>query len=250
MDNKVAIITGAGSGIGRTTALRYCEAGGKAALFGRTESKLEALAAELGEDHCLVVSGHHETPGDAEKVVEAVRERWGRLDLLFNNAGTYQPAAVADTSIETWNEALASNLTGPFMMTRAALPLLRENGGGVIVNNSSTLGLRPVPGSAAYCAAKAGLVMLSKSCAIEEAGNGVRVIAICPGVVDTPIHLGRGGGSETSHREFLEAAGGMHPLGRVGTTDEIASLVLFLASDDSSWTTGSVITVDGGISLS
>ena len=134
-------------------------------------------------------------------------------------------------------------------MTREALPLLRENGGGVIINNASTLGLRPVPGSAAYCVAKAGLVMLSRACAIEEAGNGVRSLAICPGVVDTPIHRNRGGGPNDSASDFLQAAAGMHPLGRVGTSDEVASLVLFLASDESSWTTGSVITVDGGISL-
>ena len=249
MDNKVALITGAGSGIGRAVALSYCEAGGKVALFGRTESKLETLASQLGEGKSLVIPGRHEDPDDARRAVDAVRDRWGRADLLFNNAGTYHPAEIANTGDEAWSEALASNLTGPFMMTRAALPLLREDSGGVIVNNASTLGLRPVPGSAAYCVAKAGLVMLSKACALEEAVNGVRVLAICPGVVDTPIHRGRGSGRDDPGNDFLEAAGGMHPLGRVGTTDEVASLVLFLASDESSWTTGSVITVDGGISL-
>ena len=249
MDNKVALITGAGSGIGRAVSLRYCEAGGKVALFGRTEAKLETLATELGDDKSLVIPGRHEDPDDAQRAVEAVRKRWGRADLLFNNAGTYHPARIADTSDETWSEALASNLTGPFMMTRAALPLLREDSGGVIVNNASTLGLRPVPGSAAYCVAKAGLVMLSKACAVEEAGNGVRVLAICPGVGDTPIHRGRGGDPDDQDDAFLKAAGEMHPLGRVGTTDEVASLVLFLASAESSWPTGAVITVDGGISL-
>ena len=242
MNEKVAIITGAGSGIGLAVARRYCEAGGKAVLFGRTAAKLESLAAELGEDKALVVCGRHEDPGDARRAVEATRERWGRADLLFNNAGTYNPAALASTTDEDWQEALASNLTGPFLMTREALPLLRENGGGVIINNASTLGLRPVPGSAAYCIAKAGLLMLSSACALEEAGNSVRSLAICPGVVDTPIHGSRGA-------DFIDAAGGMHPLGRVGTADEVASLVLFLSSDDSSWTTGSVITIDGGISL-
>ena len=242
MNEKVAIITGAGSGIGLAVARRYCEAGGKAVLFGRTAAKLESLAAELGEDKALVVCGRHEDPGDARRAVEATRERGGRADLLFNTAGTYNPAALASTTDEDWQEALASNLTGPFLMTREALPLLRENGGGVIINNASTLGLRPVPGSAAYCIAKAGLLMLSSACALEEAGNSVRSLAICPGVVDTPIHGSRGA-------DFIDAAGGMHPLGRVGTADEVASLVLFLSSDDSSWTTGSVITIDGGISL-
>ena len=171
MNEKVAIITGAGSGIGLAVARRYCEAGGKAVLFGRTAGKLESLAAELGEDNALVVCGRHEDPADAQRAVEATRERWGRVDLLFNNAGTYNPAALASTTDEDWQEALASNLTGPFLMTREALPLLRENGGGVIINNASTLGLRPVPGSAAYCIAKAGLLMLSSACALEEAGN-------------------------------------------------------------------------------
>lgn len=245
MNDRVAVITGAGSGIGRAVARRYCEEGGRVTLFGRTASKLESLAGELGEDRSIVVCGRHEDPGDARRTIEATRDRWGRIDLLFNNAGTYHPDGIASTTDEAWDEAMASNLTGPFMMTREALPLLRENGGGVIINNASTLGLRPVPGSAAYCVAKAGLVMLSKACALEEAGNGVRALAICPGVVDTPIHRNR----DDRSGDFLEAAGGMHPLGRVGTTDEVASLVLFLASDDSSWTTGSVITIDGGISL-
>ena len=138
MNEKVAIITGAGSGIGLAVARRYCEAGGKAVLFGRTAAKLESLAAELGEDKALVVCGRHEEPGDARRAVEATRERWGRADLLFNNAGTYNPAALASTTEEDWQEALASNLTGPFLMTREALPLLRENGGGVIINNAST----------------------------------------------------------------------------------------------------------------
>ena len=153
-------------------------------------------------------------------------------------------------SDELWNECIASNLTGPFVVTRESLPLLRRGDSGVVINNASTLGLRPIAGSAAYCAAKAGMIRLTESTAIEEAPNGVRALAICPGVVDTPIHSSRSSDADRDQAAgFLEAAATMHPLGRVGQPKDVADLVLFLASDEASWMTGSVIPIDGGIAL-
>jgi meso-butanediol dehydrogenase/(S,S)-butanediol dehydrogenase/diacetyl reductase len=143
---------------------------------------------------------------------------------------------------------LAANLTGPYLLTREALPHLRVTRG-AIVNVSSTLGVRPIPGAAAYAASKAGLNMLTLSTAIEEAANGVRVNGVCPGVVDTPIHAARAGSGPEQHRQFLGQMGPAHPLGRVGSPEEIAALVLFLASAESAWTTGALVTIDGGISL-
>jgi NAD(P)-dependent dehydrogenase (short-subunit alcohol dehydrogenase family) len=140
------------------------------------------------------------------------------------------------------------NLRGPFLLTREVLPVMRRQASGVVINNSSTLGLRPIPGTAPYCVAKAALIMLTRATAQEEAQHGIRVAAVCPGVVDTPIHRQRFGG-EQPPAEFLEEMGRLHPLGRVGRPEEVAELVLFLASDSSSWTTGAIVTIDGGISL-
>ncbi len=240
----MALVTGAGSGIGADVARGDGAEGAGVALFGRTEQKLAAVADELPEDRSIVVTGAHEKTDDVRQAVRLVEASWGRLDFVFNNAGTYSPAPVAESSDELWNEAIASNLTGPFIVTRESLPLLRRQGG-VIVNNASTLGIRPIPGSAAYCVAKAGLVRLTEATAIEEASHGVRALVICPGVVDTPIHAPRRGGTA----EFLEAAGAMHPLGRVGSPADVANLVLFLAADDASWMTGAVVNIDGGVAL-
>lgn len=247
-EGRTALVSGAGSGIGRAVSRRFCAEGGHVALFGRTASKLESVAAELAPEQSLVIEGRHERHDDVVRALKAVEERWGRLDVLVNNAGTYTPGAVAEIDDDAWNDALATNLTGPFLMTREALPYLRA-ARGVIVNNASTLGIKPVPAAAAYAVAKAGLVMLTRATALEEAANGVRALVVCPGVVDTPIHSQRVGADPASTRDFLDQAGSFHPMGRVGTPEEVAELILFLASDASAWTTGSVITVDGGISL-
>jgi meso-butanediol dehydrogenase/(S,S)-butanediol dehydrogenase/diacetyl reductase len=247
-EGRIALVSGAGSGIGRAVARRFCAEGGQVALFGRTASKLESVAAELAPEQSLVIEGRHEIHGDVVNALKAIEGRWGQLDVLINNAGTYAPGAVAETDDDTWDHALATNLSGPFRMTREALPYLRATRG-VIVNNASTLGIKPIPGAAAYAVAKAGLVMLTRATALEEAANGVRALVVCPGVVDTPIHSQRVGADPEKARAFLEQAGSFHPMGRVGTPEEVAELILFLASDASAWTTGSVITVDGGISL-
>jgi NAD(P)-dependent dehydrogenase (short-subunit alcohol dehydrogenase family) len=137
------------------------------------------------------------------------------------------------------------NLRGPVLLAREVIPLQRRQGSGVIVNNASTLGLKPVPGVAAYAVSKAALIMLTRCLALEEAPHGIRALAICPGVVDTPIHEVPGG----KNAAFLDEMGKLHPLGRVGTADEVAALVEFLVGPEASWMTGSVVTIDGGISI-
>lgn len=248
-ESRVALISGAGSGIGRAVAERFLREGGRVALIGRTHEKLRAVADPAPPESCHILVGRHEDPEFARRAAVETAEVFGRIDLLFNNAGAWGAASVADTSDDLWSTTLASNVTGPFLLTREVLPVMRRQRGGVIVNNASTLGLSPIPGAAPYCAAKAALIMLTRSTAIEEAASGIRVNAICPGVVDTPIHAQRIGPDRAALDAFMEEAGRQHPLGRVGTPEEVAALVLFLASDESSWTTGAIVTVDGGISL-
>jgi len=239
-EGRTALISGGGSGIGRAVASRFVGEGGRVAIIGRTPRKLEAVAAGLPDGSVLVLAGDHSDAEFAAGAVARTVELFGGIDLLFNNAGVYPAGGVAECRREVWEETLAINLTGPFLLTREALPVLRRQGRGVIINNASTLGLRPIPGRAAYCVSKAGLVMLTQAIALEEARNGIRANVLCPGVVDTPIL------DAASSRAELAS---LHPLGRIGTVEEVASAVLFLASDESRWTTGAVVTVDGGISL-
>ena len=238
-EQRVAFVTGAGSGIGRRFAERFVEEGGRVLLCGRTRAKLEDVAQRLPSERVLLAAGSSADDTAVSKAVALVESTWGRLDVLFNNAGTFTPQTLGETSDEIWTEQLANNLTGPFVATRACLPLLRKcPTGGVVLNNSSTLGLQAIAGMAAYSIAKAGLIQLTRVLAREEAPQGVRAVAVCPGVVDTPIH--------TAPPESMAA---LHPLGRIGSVDDVASLALFLASDESSWTTGAIVSVDGGISL-
>jgi NAD(P)-dependent dehydrogenase (short-subunit alcohol dehydrogenase family) len=246
--DKVALITGGGSGIGLAIADRFVREGGHVALMGRTAATLNTAVAALG-DHALAIAGHHEDPADVQRVVETVVATLGRIDVLVNNAGTFRPRTIADTTPAEWAASLAENLTGPFLLTREVLPVMRRQRAGVVIHNASTLGLRPIAGAAAYCVAKAGVIMLGKALALEEAAHGIRALTICPGVVNTPIHHQRPGVDETNFASFLDDMGKIHPLGRVGTPEEIAALACHLASDEASWMTGSVITIDGGVVL-
>jgi NAD(P)-dependent dehydrogenase (short-subunit alcohol dehydrogenase family) len=247
--NKVALVSGAGSGIGRAVAIALAAEGACVVLLGRTLAKLEASASGLPRDRVLTVAARHEDPGGVAGAVRSAVERFGRLDVLVNNAGAYVSGTAAETTLEDWSESLAANLTGPFLLTREALPHLRRERNGAIVNVASTLGLKPVAGTTPYAVAKAGLILLTRSTALEEASSGVRVNAVCPGVVDTPIHGPRAGGDPGRLATLLSEAGAKHPVGRIGRPDEVASLILFLASEDSAWTTGAIVTIDGGISL-
>ena len=246
--SKVALVSGAGSGIGRAVAEALAREGASVVLMGRSRGKLDDVVSRLPGGRSLAVAGRHEDPADSANAVRSAVETFGGLDILVNNAGVFVPGKAGEVTVEAWNEALQVNLTGPFILTREAMPHLRRRGGAV-VNVASTLGIRPIPGATPYSVAKAGLIMLTLSSAVEEAPHGVRVNCVCPGVVDTPIHRQRVGDDPKALRNLLDEMGRIHPLGRVGKPEEVASMVLFLASPESAWTTGAVVAVDGGILL-
>ena len=252
---KVALITGAGTGIGRAIALLFAQEGTQVVLVGRRREPLTEVAAravELTEDEhtegkVLVMDGDISSEHTCTKVIERTQNGFGRLDILVNNAGTFARAGLLDTDEATWDDQIATNLTGTYLMTKAALPALVESKGNII-NISSTCGIRPVPNTAAYSAAKAGVVSLTQTTALEYAPQGVRVNCIAPGVVETPMHLGNLE-SEADLEQFRTDMAAMHPLGRVGQPEDIAKAALFLASDEAVWVTGVVLPVDGGIAL-
>lgn len=243
-DGKVALVTGGASGIGEATARRFGAEGAAVIVADIDGEGAERVARTIvsagGLANAFVADISR--PDDVEAMIRHAVEGFGRLDVLHNNATSGAMALVADMSVEDWGRTIAVNLTAHFLATRSALPVMVAQGGGAIVNMSSAAALSAEEGLAAYASAKAGLIALTRNTAAEYARHNVRVNCICPGAILTPPTLAFIQAVE-GVRERMERA---NPMRRIGTADEVASLVLYLASDEASFVTGAVYVIDGG----
>ncbi|MBI3845627.1 MAG: SDR family oxidoreductase [Planctomycetes bacterium] len=209
------------------------------------------MASDVGRSggRAIAVVADQTDPAAVKSAVAQTVSALGGLDVLVNNAGVFRGGALSETDIEALEAVLRSNLFGPFAFCREALPHLARSNSASIINISSTIGTKPVPGCAAYCISKAALQMMTQVLALEAAPHRVRVNAICPAVVDTPIHRERVDDPQAL-RTFLDEMAAAHPLGRIGKPEDVAEAALYLASPAASWTTGVILPVDGGILLS
>lgn len=246
---KAALITGAGSGIGKATALELSRKGYFVYLMGRDKEKLEATALGCRSGAALL-SCDLKVPAEVEKrVLEATENPLHKIEILVNNAGVFATHSSEEGSDELWREQFEVNLLGSVRLVRLLLPTFKKNGAGSIVNVASTLALKPSANTAAYSATKAAMVAWTASLAQELGPFGIRVNCVCPGIVDTPIHGFHHQPAEQK-AQTLQQMAKLQPLGRVGSVDELAKSICFLAGEDSAWTTGAVLAVDGGINLS
>jgi NAD(P)-dependent dehydrogenase (short-subunit alcohol dehydrogenase family) len=252
MDNgfagKCVLVTGATSGIGKAVARAFLNQGARLAAVGRNQTALgELYGAREDADHVLSLTADVTDTEEMRRVVDSIVAKFGRLDVLVNAAGHISSGTIEDTTLAAWDAMMNVNLRAAFCLIQLCAPhLIRAKGN--VVNVSSVTGLRSFPGVLAYCVSKAGLDQLTRCAALELAAKGVRVNAVNPGVVVTEIHK-RGGMNEEAYAKFLEHSRSTHPLGRVGDPAEIASLVLFLASEQASWITGGTYSIDGGRAL-
>jgi NAD(P)-dependent dehydrogenase (short-subunit alcohol dehydrogenase family) len=248
LSGKVAIVTGASAGIGRATAKLFAAEGAKVVVAARRAAELETLVAEIrsagGEAQFL--AGDVTSEAFAQALVALAVDKFGRLDVAYNNAGTLGEMGPSESvSIEGWNAALATNLTSGFLGAKHQIPAILKHGGGSIIFTSTFVGYSfAFPGTAAYAASKAGLIGLTQALAAEYGPRGVRVNAILPGAVDTPMYRDMNDTAES--QAFIT---NLHALKRVATPEELARSVLYLASDDSSFVTGTASLVDGGVSI-
>lgn len=240
--NKVAIITGASSGIGLATAQLFLEEGAKVVLTGRSKEKLDAIASELKGDY-LLVAAEASSIADSQRLVEKTVSAFGKIDVIFLNAGVLRMEPIEQLSERIYDEVHQVNVKGPLFTVLAANPHLNE--GASIIFNTSVVNIKGFPGMTAYASSKAALRSVTRTLAAEYGPRGIRVNSVSPGPIDTPIY----GKHNVPQEQVNEMAGSfpsLVPLGRFGNSDEIAQTALFLASDDSSYITGAEIPVDGG----
>ncbi len=248
--NNVAIITGAASGIGRASALLFANEGAHVVMIDLDEERGIAAVRDVegaggaATFRCCDVSD----AAQVEETVNDVLDTHGRINVLFNNAGVDLSKDIVDTTPEEWDRVLAVNLRSVFLMMRAVIPSMKRRGSGSIINTASGVGIRPRPTLAAYCASKAGIIALSKAAATELGADGIRVNAICPGMIDTAMNR-RVIDSNPDPEEALARMMANYPLGRMGTVEEVAHAALFLASPESGYVTGTAFAVDGGRTL-
>jgi NAD(P)-dependent dehydrogenase (short-subunit alcohol dehydrogenase family) len=243
-DNRTVIVTGATSGIGKAAALGFAGEGASVVLVGRDAGALSHMEQSAGAGRAASVAVDLTAPDAPERIVSASLERFGSIDVLVNAAGIISTGTIESTTEERWDEMMAINLRAPFRLMRAAAKHLPD-GRGAVVNVSSVNGLRSFPGVLAYCVSKAAMDQLTRCAALELAPRGIRVNAVNPGVTITNLHR-RSGMDEAQYAAFLERSKTTHPLGRPGEPDDVAAMILFLASDQASWMTGETIPIDGG----
>lgn len=247
LDERVAVVTGGGSGIGAAIARRFAAEGAHVVVTGRRRDVLESTAADIGG---LAVPGDAADPAHATEVVRAAVEAFGGIDVVVANAGIDRPGSATEVSDADWHRTLEVNLTGPLVLLRASIPVMLDRGGGSVVLVSSVNGLANAPRAVAYDASKAGLISLARSIAVDFGPRGIRANAVCPGWVTTPmgdqdmdaLAAARGIGRQDAYALVSRAV----PLRRAAAREEIAACCLFLASDESSFVTGTTLVVDGG----
>ncbi len=244
LTNKVAVITGGNSGIGLSTVKLFLKEGAKVVFSGRRQEALDEVSSQLEGDFLAVLSDARKVE-DGRTLIEKAVERYGKIDILFLNAGIAPPAPISDITVEHYNDIFDTNVKGPFFTIQAALPHL--NAGAVIINNTSIVNQKGFDGLGVYSASKGALRSLTRVLASELRANKIRVVSVAPGPIETPIYS-KMGMTEEQLSGFSSSVLAGVPLARFGNPDEIASTVLFLASDDASFINGVEFEVDGGLS--
>lgn len=248
-EGKLVVVTGASSGIGKATSEAFAREGAKVALVARRGELLNETVSSIASagGTAMSVAADVTREEDRKHIVDSVVNAWGGLDVVVNAAGIIGFGTIENTTLEDWQEMFDINVVSVFRLTQLALPHLIERKGNVVIVSSVT-GVRSFPGVLAYCSSKSAVDQFARCTALELADKGVRVNAINPGVVVTNLHRA-GGLNEDSYEKFLEHSKTTHPLGRVGNPEEVAALILFLASEDAGWITGSTLPIDGGRNL-
>ena len=253
LKGKVALVTGGGSGIGTAIAERFVADGAKICITGRRKEMLEKVAKSLPSGSVVICQGDVSKEEDAKRMVETTVKFGGKLDVLVNNAGINRPAPIVELDPKMWQEVMGVNLTGPYLLMKAVIPHMLKEGGGSIINVASLGGMRCLPGMPAYCSSKAGLIMLTQQAALDYGRHNIRCNAVCPGGVKTEMtkkdfgQFGEMLGIDPD--TFINQIALEIPMRRFAASSEIGGLCSYLASDDSSFMTGAVITLDGGTAI-
>jgi len=246
LKGKTALITGGGEGIGRATALLFCKEGAKVGIIGRTKSKLNKVVKEAkGRGEIYALQGDVSNEKDVKRVVNSFYKKYKKIDILFNNAGIFEAGTVVTTTNEVWDRTININVKGVFLMSKYVVPIMSKNGG-AIVNNSSVLGIVGMEDCMAYNASKGAVRQITKSMALDHAKDNIRVNSVCPGYIKTKMDVEFMGNPPDADEILDKIAADMIPLIRRAEPEEVAHSVLFLASDEARYMTGSDLVIDGG----
>jgi len=247
LKGKTALITGGSEGIGRATALLFCKEGAKVGIMSRTLKNLKKVVSEAkGRGEIKAFAGDVSKEKDVKRVVNALYGKFGGIDILFNNAGILEGGTAVTTSNEVWDRTMDINVRGVFLMSKYAVPLMAKNGGGSVINNSSVLGIVGMENCMAYNASKGAVRQITRSMALDHAKQNIRVNSVCPGYIKSRMDVKLRGNPPDAEERLDEIAAGMSPMVRRAEAIEVAQSVLFLASDESKYMTGSDLVIDGG----
>ena len=247
LEGKTALITGGSEGIGKATALLFCKEGATVGIMARTQENLDRVVSEAeGPGEIISYKADVSNSGEVEQAVNDFYEKYGKIDILFNNAGILEGGTVVTTSEKVWDKTMDINVKGVYLASKFAIPYMAKHGGGSVINNSSVLGMVGMENCMAYNASKGAIRQITRSMALDHAADNIRVNSICPGYIKTKMDVEFMGNPPDAEEQLDKIAADMIPLVRRAEPEEVAQSVLFLASDESKYMTGSDLVIDGG----